>query len=491
MIGDASGSSYISVPARIGGWRSLLPLYMVLAIVLALSAVPAHAAKFSAIAVDASNGKVLYAEDVDGLRHPASLTKVMTLYILFQDLKAKRITLSSPLRASARASGMPPSKLGLKPGQTLTVDQAIRALVTRSANDVASIVAENLGGSESAFAARMTKTARAIGMTRSTFRNASGLPDPNQWTTARDMATLSLRIQRDFPQYYPYFKIMSFTWKGQVIRTHNKLLGKFAGTDGIKTGYIRASGFNLTSSAKRGDKRIVGVVLGAKSPVSRNNYMMKMLDKHFARCSNGKTIAASISGAKVTDVAAMESDVAAPAKKTAFSRQSERAQAGKAAPKLQQATLAGNMGEQKPEVLAEGEEAGAGDIGESLMAEQEADVSKTVPFKVKTPEQVAAGGGQVIVPPAQISVAAAATGSWNIQIGAWPTKKDAQNNLYLARRTGIGVLEGKQAYTMQVESGQGTIYRARFSGFNEDSAREACRLLTSRGFGCMAYSPQT
>ena len=165
---------------------------------------PAFAAvKFSAIAVDARNGKVLYGSDVDGLRHPASLTKVMTLYILFQELKAKRLTLSSPLRASARASRMPPSKLGLKAGQTLTVEDAIKALVTRSANDVASIIAENLGGSESAFAARMTKTARAIGMKRTTFRNASGLPNPNQVTTARDMATLSLRIQRDFPNITP------------------------------------------------------------------------------------------------------------------------------------------------------------------------------------------------------------------------------------------------------------------------------------------------
>ena len=164
----------------------------------------------------------------------------------------------------SRGVSRPPSKLGLRPGETVTVEDAIKALVTRSANDVAATIAENISGSEKAFAARMTNTARALGMTRTTFRNASGLPDPKQVTSARDMATLSLRIQRDFPQYYPYFRITSFSYKGKAIRTHNRLLGKYPGTDGIKTGYIRASGFNLTTSVARKGKRLVGVVMGGK-----------------------------------------------------------------------------------------------------------------------------------------------------------------------------------------------------------------------------------
>ena len=243
--------------------------------------------QFSAIAVDARTGKILFGSAIDGPRYPASLTKVMTLYVLFEDLKAGRIKLTSDLKVSQRAASMQPSKLGLKPGSTISVENAIKALVTRSANDVAATIGENLEGSEANFATRMTRKARAIGMSKTTFKNASGLPNPAQVTTARDMATLSLHIQRDFPEYYPYFRITSFTYKGQTIRTHNRLLGKYQGTDGIKTGYIGASGFNLTTSAKRGDKRIVGVVMGSSSGGSRNAYMMKMLDNAFPKCVDG------------------------------------------------------------------------------------------------------------------------------------------------------------------------------------------------------------
>jgi D-alanyl-D-alanine carboxypeptidase len=247
---------------------------------------------FSSVVVDASTGKILAAEDIDGLRHPASLTKVMTLYLLFEDLQARRVYMTTDLQVSASAANMAPSKLGLRPGDTITVEDAIKALVTKSANDVAASVGENLEGTEAKFAQRMTRTAHSLGMTKTIFKSASGLPNKGEWTTARDMATLSLRVQRDFPQYYHYFSTMSFTYNGQVIRTHNKLLGKYEGADGIKTGYIAAAGFNLTSSAKRGDKRVVGVVLGATSTVSRNQYMMKMLDANFPKCSRGNTIAA-------------------------------------------------------------------------------------------------------------------------------------------------------------------------------------------------------
>jgi D-alanyl-D-alanine carboxypeptidase len=189
--------------------------------------------QFSALTVDARTGAILYQNDPDGLRHPASLTKMMTLYVLFQDLKSGRIKRSTMLRISARAANMAPSKLGLKPGSTISVDDAIKALVTKSANDVASAIGENLGGTESNYAARMTRVAHSIGMSRSTFFNSSGLPNPGQYTTARDMATLGLRLMRDFPQYYPYFRIQAFNFHGQTIRTHNRLVGHFEGTDGI------------------------------------------------------------------------------------------------------------------------------------------------------------------------------------------------------------------------------------------------------------------
>ena len=267
--------------------------------------------QFSAIAVDARTGKILFGTAIDGPRHPASLTKVMTLYVLFQDLKAGRLKLTSDLKVSQRAASMQPSKLGVKPGSTISVEDAIKALITRSANDVAAAIGENLEGTEANFAARMTRTARAIGMSKTTFKNASGLPNPAQVTTARDFATLSLRIQRDFPEYYPYFRIASFNYKGQTIRTHNRLLGRFQGTDGIKTGYIGASGFNLTTSAKRGDKRIVGVVMGSSSGGVRDKYMMKMLDSAFPKCIDGVAIAlaaGSSEGTAVPETKAAEAD---------------------------------------------------------------------------------------------------------------------------------------------------------------------------------------
>jgi D-alanyl-D-alanine carboxypeptidase len=192
-----------------------------LTIILAAT-IAASAAKFSSVVVDARTGALISADDADGRRYPASLTKMMTLYIVFQDLKAGRIKLSTPLKVSRRAASMSPSKLYLKPGSTITVEQAIKALVIKSANDAAATVGENLGrGSEAAFAQRMTRVARSIGMSRTTFKNASGLPNPAQVTTARDMATLGLRLMRDFPQYYPYFRSTSFVYKGRLVNGHN------------------------------------------------------------------------------------------------------------------------------------------------------------------------------------------------------------------------------------------------------------------------------
>ncbi len=290
-------------------WRCVSGFAALLMLVASGTAEAAGGPKFSAIAVDARTGEVLFSSDPDGKRYPASLTKVMTLYILFGELKAGRMTMATPLKMSKRASGMAPTKLGVPAGKTVSVEDAIKALVTLSANDVAAAIGENISGSEGAFADRMTKTARSLGMSRTTFKNASGLPNPGQMTTARDMATLSLRVQRDFPQYYPYFKLMSFNYKGRVIRTHNRLLGKFDGTDGIKTGYIRASGFNLTSSVRRGDKRIIGVVMGGRTGNARNQYMISMLSKQLPKCKDGKVLAASIKGSaapKDLDVAAVE-----------------------------------------------------------------------------------------------------------------------------------------------------------------------------------------
>ncbi len=253
---------------------------------------------FAAIAVDARTGRVLFARNADSPRFPASITKVMTAYMLFREIRRGRYGFSSRLVISRHAASMQPSKLGLKPGSTITVDQALRAILTKSANDIAVAIAENIAGSESRFARRMTQVARSMGMTRTTFRNASGLPWPKNVTTARDLATLALRIQRDFPKLYKrYFGLRYFRFHGRVYRNHNHLLGRVKGMDGLKTGYTRAAGFNLAASAGRNGRRVVAVVLGAPSSRARNAYMARLIERMFrSRKLQRGTMIAAVAG---------------------------------------------------------------------------------------------------------------------------------------------------------------------------------------------------
>ncbi|MBV9252526.1 MAG: D-alanyl-D-alanine carboxypeptidase, partial [Acetobacteraceae bacterium] len=237
--------------------------------------------RYSSIVVEASGGNVLEAVNPDALRHPASLTKLMTLYMTFEGLQDRRISLNSPVPVSAYAASMEPAKLGLLPGSYLTVEQAILGLITKSANDAASALAELLGGSEDRFAQMMTLRARALGMSHSVFTNASGLPDPDQWTTARDLALLARRIQTDFPNQYPYFSTPSFVFHHRVVFNHDNLLKSYPGADGMKTGYTEASGHNLVTSALRGGVRLIGVVLGAGSNTERDTHMAVLLDRGF------------------------------------------------------------------------------------------------------------------------------------------------------------------------------------------------------------------
>jgi len=427
--------------------------------------------QFSSIAVDARTGAILSSDNPDGLRHPASLTKMMTLYVLFQDMKAGRINRNTQFRVSARAASMAPSKLGLRAGMTISVDEAIKALVTKSANDAAATIAENLGGTESNFASRMTRVAHTIGMSRSSFHNASGLPNPDQYTTARDMATLGLRLMRDFPQYYPYFRITAFNFHGRTIRTHNKLVEHYAGTDGIKTGYIAASGFNLVTSTKRGDKRLVGVVLGASSSASRGAYMMRMLESKFAQAKSGETVAALAGSSKgvINPVATATASSPAPSL-------DEKAQLADAA-------------------------ASASDV--QANDEDQADVSATASV---TPKVIEAGLAPVDGKkkpigklPFEVKSASAEpntlqdsiTQSWNIQIGAYPDKQRAQAKLTALKGKSIASLEGKAAYTIAIQKDGATVYRARFAGFDAASAKMACAKIVSLGEKCVAVSPQS
>src|SRR5215469_9896610 len=258
----------------------LTPIAAALAITSDAAQAEGYSPPSASIVVDGNSGAVLQASNPDALRHPASLTKIMTLYLLFERLEAGKISLDSLLRVSEHASGQAPTKLGLKPGQTITVEDAIKAIITKSANDAAVAVAENLAGDESRFAQLMTQKARALGMTRTTYINASGLPDDDQITTARDQALLGRLIQKRFKRYYNYFSTESFVYHGATMRNHNHLLGAIEGVDGIKTGFTQASGFNLVTSVHRDGRYIVAVVMGGRSSLERDAQMRELIGAH-------------------------------------------------------------------------------------------------------------------------------------------------------------------------------------------------------------------
>ena len=258
------------------------PLLALLIAVFALAATPGPVTA-GAIVVNAQTGEILYADDADRGHYPASLTKMMTLYMTFDALGAGTLSLTQALPVSAAAARQVPSKVGLLPGETITVEDAILALVTKSANDAAVVLAEALAGTESNFAVGMTMRARDLGLHRTTFRNASGLHDRYQHTTPRDMANLAIALIRDFPQYYGYFATTTFTYQGTTYTNHNNLLGRYAGTDGLKTGYVRAAGFNLAASVVRDQTRLVGVVLGGDTAIDRDKTMADLFDTAFMR----------------------------------------------------------------------------------------------------------------------------------------------------------------------------------------------------------------
>jgi D-alanyl-D-alanine carboxypeptidase len=436
--------------AKTARWLGVLLLSFSLALPAAL---PAQAVgKFAALVVDARTGAILHNEDGNGTRHPASLTKMMTLYIVFQELKAGRIKLSTPLRVSKRAAAMPPSKLGLKPGSTITVEQAIKALVVKSANDAAATIGENLGrGSESAFAQRMTRTARSLGMSRTTFKNASGLPNPAQVTTAKDMATLGLRLMRDFPQYYPYFRATSFRYKGRVIQSHNRLVGRFEGTDGIKTGYVNASGYNLVTSTRRDGKRVVGVVLGGKTASRRNSYMMKIISLSLPKAKQGKTLAAVAGSTKgVIDPLKVKAtiDVSANDAPAADSDSDQlaalAAQTDINSPQVIQAELQLKKKQKRP-----------------VIADETSTASLTTP----------------------------GTEGFGVQISAFDNKKAAAAAVSDVKAVGGEALEGKKAFTVAVKKDGKIEYRLVIAGLSQKSAKQSCAKLAKAKMMCAVVQP--
>jgi len=354
----------------------------------------------------------------------------MTLYLLFEALQNRRITLGTRMKVSKVAASRSPSKLYLKPGQTITVENAILALVTKSANDVATVVSEHLGGNERNFAKKMTRKAKAIGMKRTTFKNASGLPNQAQLSTARDMARLGIAIRRDFPQYFKYFNSTSFNWKGRKFRNHNKLLTQFKGTDGIKTGYINASGFNLVATTERNGVRLVGVVFGGKTGKSRDKHMISLLNRQFER----------IKPVQVKST---------PLPTTPLSRPDN--------------FLAANLPPefQKPLVT--------NDLQIASRPLVRAETTSPAPL-VNTLSR------QVSVPPPL----------WSIQVGSFTRRVSAHKAAIKARRTAHDELNLTPAELSVVTRGGLPLWRVRFRNLNENRARAACAALLSAGSACIA-----
>ncbi len=274
--------------------KFILLAYALVATLFCLGFPPAADAKYASYVIDFETGDVLHAVNENTRNYPASLTKLMTLYLVFEQLEKKKWSLQTPLTISRRAARQPASKLGLKPGRTIPVKQAILALITKSANDVATVIAENISGSERDFALHMTAKARAIGMHKTTFRNASGLPHRGQLSTARDMSILAQKLLLEYPRYYTFFSTKYFSYKGRNFKNHNKLLKTYTGADGIKTGYIRASGYNLVVSATRNGQRVIGVIFGGKTARQRNTLMTRLLNKSFSKITTGTHYTADV-----------------------------------------------------------------------------------------------------------------------------------------------------------------------------------------------------
>jgi D-alanyl-D-alanine carboxypeptidase len=458
--------------------KGLVMIGMVTTIVVAT---PAQAApKYAGIVIDAKTGKVLYSEDADALRYPASLTKMMTLYLTFEALEAGKIRLNTRVPFSKNAASEPPTKLGVGTGNSITVEQAMLGLITRSANDASTALAEFLGGSEERFARIMTQKARALGMTRTVYRNANGLPNTAQVTTARDQARLGIALRQHFPQYYSYFSVRSFRFGKQTINGHNRLLGSVRGVDGIKTGYTRASGYNLVTSAVADGRSVVGVVLGGRSGGARDQQMRKLIAAYMPKASRrggGDLIA------ETKDAPTLTAEVASKATTASVAGGLDLPENGPVP------TYRYNESRIETAYAATSNEASEIVGKRALAATLKLQRDSAVPPEELTEQGDA--GGDIDKLTTSSTVAAVASESvpsgWVIQIGATPDAGQAQALLSKAKDQGGKALSRATPFTVAVNSGSQQLYRARFGGFdNQDRAAAACKALKRKGFACWA-----
>lgn len=396
-------------------------VFTVFLLLLILSGSALANPRYSSIVIDADTGAVLHESSADASRYPASLTKMMTLYMLFEAMEQRKMTVDTRMPVSTHAARMPQTNIGLRAGDSISVREAIPALIVRSANDVAAVVAEALGKTETNFGRMMTDKARKLGMRSTTFRNASGLPNNEQKTTARDMVVLSTRLMKDFPKYYHYFSTQSFSYKGITYNSHNRMVRNTAGVDGLKTGFIRASGFNVATSARRGNRRVVAVVMGGNTAATRDQHMAQLIDRSFDHGRHATQVAKN--NRNVSNVAVAKANAPTPA-------------------------------------------------------------LKPYPEQQKVPEPIVkhyvfppVASAQMVQPQ---KVALQTNGDWAVQVGSYHEPDRARAHAQAVARW----IPGEIAVS-EVEISNRRLYRARLVGLQEDQARSACQSLTRQGIGCL------
>ena len=454
---------------------TLIIIFLIAAIV---GFAPAHAgnAKYSGIVIDAKNGQTLYSYKADKLRYPASLTKMMTLYMMFEAFSDGKLKKSTRIRMSKYAASKPPSKLGIKPGRSLSAEQAVYALVTKSANDVAAAVAEHLGGSESGFAVMMTRKARQLGMNSTTYKNASGLTAKGQLTTARDQARLGIALREHFPGYYKYFSTRSFTYGKRRYGNHNRLLGRIKGVDGIKTGYTRASGYNLVSSVSSGSRSIVAVVMGGRSGKSRNAQMAKLIKSYLRKATRGSKKQLIASRKSSILLASLELPKVGPVPVFRDRGNPVAINRINTAHSVQVASASGLS--TTAYASEEGFDASAVESHLQSLSQNQ------TPVPAVRPSKPVSGADPVVT--ASIPAAEVPSG-WQVQIGAAESKAQALKLLKNAAQKAPEIVGGRQIYTETVAKGSATLHRARFIGFaSKQEARSICKALKRKKFDCLA-----
>jgi D-alanyl-D-alanine carboxypeptidase (penicillin-binding protein 5/6) len=424
--------------------------------------------RYAAIVVDAETGEVLFARHADSRRYPASLTKMMTLYLTFEALNEGRVHLTDVLTISPRAASQPPSKLGLAAGQTITLDNAMRATAVRSANDMAVAIAEHIGGSEARFTNLMTLKAEQLGMTQTRYATANGLPDARQLTSARDQAILARAIMRDFPQYYRYFGLHDWAYNGRDYRNTNGLLATGRGYDGMKTGYTNASGYNLAASAVRDGKRLITIVLGGRSTASRNAHVAELMDTGFEverRRAQGESIQVAQTFFEQRGFG-VGNDLS-PAAPVAYAALNEDADIGA------EATEVAYTSAPAPAALP------------TRVAPAPSERAAAARPQTLTAALNATAGTRLSAPPPAREPARAASGGWAVQVGAFREEKIANDWLTEVNRRFRAHFSSAERNVQAA----GEWYRARFTGLTEVAAKAACDTLAERRVTCMVIRP--